>query len=273
MEGPTDWMQKQIIGRDQIKKAKLRKQNVPKIVDALQGILTTVVQQSAKNPSAIPKIITDKLNKSLKVDVTQNQEVFGDSVQQLVSALQAGRTDQLTDLLTAVVDKSFDVEKSSVSSKLIDALKQKIKGMDPAEARKTIVDLMIKQGRGLEEAEDIADEVLGPIQPTPNAEPDAEAEPAVPGQRMAKVYYPDGAYDEMRNGEQIAFLQNKGGGWSMMQMSKENEWAMIDKVEAGKTQQDIIKIIRLNQLEPVKLGFVLNQDNMWDVSKPPRAEK
>ena len=273
IEGPKDWMQKQILGREQLDKAKVKRQNIPKIVDALQEILVTRVQQS--DPKAIPKTITDALSKALKVDVTQHQEVFGDSVRQLITAMQAGRIDQVTDLLTAVVTKSYDVENSTGTAKLIAALKQKVEGMEPEEARKTIVELMIKQGRSLEAAEDIADEVLGPITPGPRADPEGEdeAEPAVPGQRVAKVYYPNGAYDENHGGEQLAFIQNNQGGWSMMQMSKENEWAMLDKVEAGKTQQDIIKIIRANQLEPVKLAFSLNQNDMWDVSKPPRAEK
>lgn len=113
-----DAANKQVLGRRALDKAKVRKKNVPGISDALHKILVAQASKLSGSPEEMKKMVTDTLSKSLKVDVTKNPDQFGDSVEKLVNVMtyRADDADAVGALLQDVVDKSFDVKDTNVTT-------------------------------------------------------------------------------------------------------------------------------------------------------------
>lgn len=108
-----NWANKQVIDRKALDKAKVRKKNVPEIAKQLHQILAAKASKLANNPDQIKQMVIDTLSKSLRVNVAQHNEEFGNSVEKVIAALTGSpasiQSDGMFKLVQDVVDKSFDV--------------------------------------------------------------------------------------------------------------------------------------------------------------------
>ena len=267
IEGPVDkagdWMNKQVIDRKQMDKAKARKQNVPKIAKMIQQQLETSLHRlfakHAQEPienihEEVPLLITKYLSKALKVDVMKNPDAFGDSVEELLTSLDTeldnfGTSDTILKHITNVVDKSFDAksEYSSINKKLIAQLREKKKDMEPKEARQTILTYAKKQGHDNDTANQIADEVLGD-------RTDQDSRDEGPDEFEAEVFLINGNYTKRAEGKQKAYV-NRDGKWSIWRLAKRDIWEFETSVANDTEDAAIEKLIADSDVQPIPMSF------------------
>lgn len=277
-EGPVDkagdWMNKQVIGRQQLDKAKARKQNVPKIAKLIQQQLETalhsVFAKHEQEPNdniheEVPQLIVKYLSKILKVDVTKNPDAFENSVEELISALETdldnfGTSNNIFNLLSNIVERSFKVKHTygDTNKKLINQLKAKTKEMDPKEARKFILDYTKKQGHDATTRNQIADVVLG--------DKLDQDENAMLKQFDAEVFLINGNYTKRAEGKQKAYV-NRDGKWSIWRLASRDTWEFETSVANDTEDAAIEQLISSSGVEPTPMSFELEKDFQYKVTQ------
>lgn len=113
IEGPGDWMQKQVIGRKQKDQAKARKQNIPKITKLLQQNLAVKADQLIKKAGnntinlkgAILKMVANTIKKSVenadKHEINSLAQVVASDIENIATS------EQISKLIGNIVTKSF----------------------------------------------------------------------------------------------------------------------------------------------------------------------
>jgi len=118
-EGPVSklggWMSRQSVERKQMDKEKAIKRNVPKIVTAVQELLSNYVADAPQEQ--INDIVIAVLAKSTKVDLESNADLFAKPIQDLLNTISTNPSEiessgQVRKLLTDIIGKAFTLKHS-----------------------------------------------------------------------------------------------------------------------------------------------------------------
>jgi len=172
IEGPTDWMQKQIIGRKQINQAKAMKQNLPKITKSVQEILTAKVANLAKageaNATTVKDLITKIMQKTLHRNLSSGDVKKGmDELKKVVwqNRNNIGNSNEIATAISNVISSSLSSDTGNESSpELVAKLRREVAKLNPGgpkQARKYVED----KAKGLHlssaQTEQLINDVLG----------------------------------------------------------------------------------------------------------------
>jgi len=274
----ADWMQAQIVSTDQAAKSKVQQQNLPKIVDLLQQSLEARVyrlfSQHKKEPvtdlkGEVTKIIIATVSKITKTDITKNKETFGDSIGTLIDTIISDldnlkTSTDVTKSLTDVVSRAFAVKHTSTED--MKELAAKISKMHDDGATKEEIAAMLAKEPEIDrhKANDIADKYTRAADDTDEPE-DGPGTTNRLTQFDAEVFYPQGKFNRLGDGEQLAYV-NREGKWSLFQLVKKNEWAFVRAAGTKEEEAAIEHLIKQNGLQPMPVEFKHLRQDYYQVS-------